>query len=146
KPTKPYIKASDQTLTDPSMANKGTGAGRPAPAMRPDSMTLLSAALTLRFSSGRLRNQGQNRKAHSTPRPAMIQKGVVQVPKQSTSQRNKSGTTAPPRRLPVHVTPSAEARFLSGIQSASTRASVGKPPAWNMPKKNRTPNKKRKAS
>src|SRR5260370_13145768 len=132
KPTKRYMSDSDQTLTELNMTDQGTGPGGPRLMTRPASMRFLSAALTPGISAGRLRNHGQNRAAQRTPRPPMIQKGVVQVPKESNSQRNRNGTNAPPKRLNVQVIPWAEARCLRGIQSASARARVGKPPAWNM--------------
>src|ERR671937_1795044 len=105
KPTKPYIKANDQTLTDPSIFDQGTGPGRPTGVAPPVAISSLSAALTPLISSGRLRNHGQNPALQRTPRAAMIQNGVVQVPKNWNSHKNRNGTKAPPRRLHVQIRP-----------------------------------------
>ena len=76
----------------------------------------------------------------------MIKKGTGQPPQTSKSHLRRKGIKAAPQRLNIQMRPWALPRSESGIQSAMTRPRVGKPPAWNMPKRKRTASRKYKAS
>ena len=54
--------------------------------------------------------------------------------------------SAPPHRLNIQIAPWAKPRSVMGIQSAMTRPSAGKPPAWNMPNRNRSTSRKTNGS
>src|SRR6267142_7014910 len=133
KPTNPYMRHKPQTLRERSIRQGNAVVedvdGAVSSPARPEAIRSRSAALTRFISSGRLRNHGQNSAHHNTPSAAMTQNGVVQVPNSTSSPEKMNGLTAPTSRLKVQTNPWAKPRSLGGIQSATTRAHTGKPPA-----------------
>src|SRR5205823_6509710 len=140
-PTKPYIRHRAQTFLDQTKCfqeSRGRGPGLFASSGRPDVMRASSAALTAGISDGRLRNHGQNAQHQRRPSAACSQQGVAQslAKTRVISQTTRTGARAPPNRLNAQIVPWAEARRDAGTQSATTRASPGKPPLCNAAKRN----------
>src|SRR5260370_4241713 len=104
KPPKPYIRQSDQTLSDPRKGRHGT----PWPGerdLRWPAIQASSAALTRFISSGRFRSQGQTAAHHTNPKNATATKAASQPRQMKTSAPMMNGATAPPSRLHVQIRP-----------------------------------------
>src|ERR1700687_5666759 len=143
KPPKPYIRHKPQTLRE---RNSMLQAKWPCPACpRPETMMSLSKALTRGVSSGRLRNQGQNRTHQRIPNPVTIHSADFH-PKRGNKTPRRSGTNAPPKRLDIQMSPWADARSCRVIQSVIIRDRDGNPPAWKMPKRKRKTHSTRNAA
>ena len=137
KPVQPYIRHSDQTLSEPAMRDQGTARGWLEVGGRPATIRSRSPRLTWAISSGRLRNHGQKAAHHRTPRQPINTNGMGQPPNCQKSQTNRNGMSVPPRRLSIQIAPWAKPRSVTGIQSAMMRPITGKPPAWNAPNRKR---------
>src|SRR6476619_6199113 len=137
-PTNPYIRHSAQTFLDRTKCFQESRGRGPERSGWPDVMSASSAALTAGISDGRLRNHGQNAQHQRRPSAASSQQGVAQslAKTRVINQTTRIGARAPPTRLNAQIVPWAVARRDAGIQSATTRASTGKPPLWSAAKRN----------
>src|SRR5882672_7192444 len=104
KPPKPYIRQSDQTLSEPRKGRQGTPWPE-ARGLRWPAIQASSAALTRFISSGRFRSQGQTAAHHAIPKNATATKAASQPRQMKTSGLMINGARAPPRRLHVQIKP-----------------------------------------